>query len=131
MFVSIALSSLLIVGSLATPFLDARDVAAVELPASLSDIKFDLANKDGVTFHITAAGIDAECYPPAKDTAEPVASGRIYKCDENPAVTFSYTGENGKLSVWLSNENESFTGSAIISSPISGEVAIKLASLNV
>ncbi|QGI88903.1 hypothetical protein CEK26_000118 [Fusarium fujikuroi] len=127
MFSLIPLLSLLVVGSHANPFLDARSVASVELPAKLSAINFDPANKDGVTFHIAAAGVDTQCYPPAKDT---VAAGRIYKCGENAAVTFSYTGEDGKLSVWLSNENGSFAGSTLVSGPVSGEVAIDLASLN-
>ncbi|KAF5580083.1 hypothetical protein FPCIR_10760 [Fusarium pseudocircinatum] len=127
MFSLIPLLSLLVVGSHANPFLDARGVASAELPAKLSAIKLDPANKDSVTFHITAAGVDTQCFPPAKDT---VAPGKIYKCGENAAATFSYTGEDGKLSVWLSNENGSFAGSTIVSGPVSGEVAIDLASLN-
>ncbi|KAL5598231.1 hypothetical protein FOBRF1_012024 [Fusarium oxysporum] len=128
MFSLIPVLSLLIVGSHATPFLDARGLASAELPAKLSAIKFDPANKDGVTFHITAAGVDTECYPPAKDT---VASGRVYKCGENPAVTFSYTSDQDKLSVWLSNENGSFAGSAVIPSPAADEIVFDLANLDV
>ncbi|KAF5532135.1 hypothetical protein FMEXI_12614 [Fusarium mexicanum] len=127
MFSLIPILSLLVVGSHANPFLDARGVASAELPAKLSAIKFDPANKDSVTFQITAAGVDTQCFPPAKDA---IAAGKIYKCGENAAVTFSYTGEDGKLSVWLSNENGSFAGSTLVSGPVSGEVAIDLASLN-
>ncbi|KAF5644937.1 hypothetical protein F52700_2418 [Fusarium sp. NRRL 52700] len=93
----------------------------------LSAIKFDRANKDNVTFHIAAAGVDNQCYLPGKDA---VAPGRIYKCGENAAVAFSYTGEDGKLSVWLSNENGSFASSTLLSGPVSDEIAIDLVSLN-
>ncbi|KAF4490203.1 hypothetical protein FAGAP_11023 [Fusarium agapanthi] len=127
MFSLIPLLSLLVVGSHATPFLDARGVTSAELPAKLSAIKFDPANKDNVAFHITAAGVDTQCYPPAKDA---VAPGRIYKCGENAAVTFSYTSKDSKLSVWLSNENRSFTGFTLVSGPVLDKVAIDLASLN-
>ncbi|KAG5787700.1 hypothetical protein H9Q69_013235 [Fusarium xylarioides] len=127
MFSLIPLLSLLVAGSHANPFLDARGVASAELPAKLSAIKFNPANKDGVTFHIAAAGVDTQCYPPANDT---VAPGRIYKCGEDAAVTFSYTSEDGKLSVWLSNENGSFAGSTLVSGPVEDGVTIDLASLN-
>ncbi|KAM0190067.1 hypothetical protein ACHAPI_009579 [Fusarium lateritium] len=128
MFSLISLMSLLVAGSHANPFLDARGVASAELPAKLSAIKLNPANKDGVTFHIAAAGVDTQCYPPADDT---VAPGRIYKCGaEDAPVTFSYTGEDGKLSVWLSNENGSFAGSTLVSSPVSDEITIDLASLD-
>ncbi|KAH7216318.1 hypothetical protein DER44DRAFT_821201 [Fusarium oxysporum] len=120
MFVPLLLLNLLLPSSLAAPYLNVRDCRINEIPASLSGAYIDRDNKNNVSFRLYSEGIDTRCPPlnkdPQKNTAKPSTSKNVYEC-ANPAVTFSYNGDDGQLRIWISNEKGSFGGFVTISNP--------------
>ncbi|KAG4261164.1 hypothetical protein BFJ72_g14741 [Fusarium proliferatum] len=117
MFAPLMMLSILVPGTFAASSQHAR-CHSNKLPASITVAHVDRNNKNDISFRLYTDGMTTRCPPLTKHTShnapQALKPRKVYEC-ANPDATFSYDSHDGKLKIWVANDNGFFGGSVIVS----------------